>query len=276
MRIKKNYPDGTFIPTPARVCAIIQLCLSFSALLWFLSTPFLEELFDQKSNRLLFEKITQNKDFDQLPQATKALLQTGYDKMSAESHRPFRDKILDSLNFSKLPMYELAWIILAILIPILVLKKVEGAKEAVWLLPLITLGYVIHVWTHPIPKPSSEMLLFPKEDFLVSHYMETPLSDRIEEQQQQLMSAWHIYLVKEWAHEELSKEPSVFTTQLEKGEFAFNVARMERRIEDRSNRKKSQTPSPMTLIFYLIWNIVFAFVSTQAAVKIYNQSLHRF
>lgn len=267
MRIKKSYPEGTFIPTPARVCAIIQLCLSFSALLWFLSTPFLEQLFDQKSNKLLFEKITQNKQFEQLPITTKAALQQGYEKMNAESHRSFIDKIVDSFNFSKLPIYEFSWMLLAIVIPILVLKKVDGAKEAAWLLPLITLGYIIHVWSHPIQKAPSEALLFPKEDFLVSYYMETPLSDRIDEQQQQLLSAWQRYLVETWAHEEPSKELSTFSKQVEKGEFSFNVARMERRIEDRSGPNETRTPSPLTLLFYLIWNTLFASVIAFYRVK---------
>ena len=56
-RTKKIYPPGTFIPTPARVCAIIQLCVAFTVLIWNMATPFAGELFNVKSKMILYHDV---------------------------------------------------------------------------------------------------------------------------------------------------------------------------------------------------------------------------
>lgn len=249
MRKKKQYPEGTFISTPARICAILHLCLAFSALLWFMSTPYLGEMFENKSDKLLFSQVMESSRYGDLPLETRSRINKGHEELMERGQVTFIEKLMKSFDFRRMNVYEAGWVLLSIVLPILLLKKVEGATQAVWLLPLITLAYMVNVANYEKDSIGLEARLFPTEQKIRQEYLDEPFSDDMMEQRRQLIKGWKSYLATEWSRE----------GDAEAGEFAFNVARVEKRIEDRRrSRGKVEVASMLSLVVYLGWNFVFA------------------
>jgi hypothetical protein len=282
-RQSKIFPPGTFIPTSARVCAILQLCVAFSALLWNLSQPFAGELFRQKSRVLLyeeiighssstifsqerFERLERNKIwFEKLPEKRKINLLQGYQNTKKEIQQPFIDKAALALKLLlfDLPVFEQAWILFSILLAILLLKRVEGAHLAIWLLPLIAICYCIDNRLSGRTSSNEESSLFPSEKKIVQEYVKTTLSRNIFEQEKQLKEGWNLYLVREWLKQSPSKDPSAFKMQIEEAEFAFTIARIEKRLLDEQQEKRFFFPKKHSFILacYLFWNLFFAYIA---------------
>lgn len=278
-RQKKVFPPGTFIPMPARVCAIIQLCLAFTIILWNMSQPFAGELFTLKSKLVLFEdvmgigskqglsnekvaRLDRNAArFKELPLEDSASIVKGMQQVQGLLQRSFMDKMVGAgrILVYEIPLYEQLWLILSLIIPILLLKRVEGASQAVWLLPLLAALYAFdNRWNGQRPEPSQESLLFPTEEVLIASFMHEPLSANIFEQQEQLKQAWQSYLIKVWGNEEKSEDPVAALLQSEKGEFAFNIARANV-ISEQAIRKGAYPQEPLLLLgIYLSWNTLFA------------------
>lgn len=286
-REKKIYPPGTFIPMPARICCIIQLCIAFTVLFWNLSQPFVGELFHAKSKLVLFqdvmgvtanssqlspqkqERLIRNAErFSSLPEEQKEGINQGLQILHEQIQSSFLDKLFRSFQFIfQMPLFEKTWLILSFIIPIMLLKRVEGALQAVWLLPLLAALYAfdnrLHGYT---PHPSSDMRLFPTEEALVTKFMNEPLSDNVFEQQGQLQLAWKHYLVKEWTKEKIAADPEMIERQAEDGEFAFNLARLKFISQDLQEKDHSfgiiQEPLAI-LSLYIFWNILFASMASR-------------
>ena len=64
---KRHFPPGTFIPTRARVLAILQLCIAFSVICYNMGTPFLGEVFDVREQQSLYQSIMNNHLFPYPP-----------------------------------------------------------------------------------------------------------------------------------------------------------------------------------------------------------------
>lgn len=281
-RTKRTFPPGTFIPTPSRVCAIIQLCLAFTVLLWNLAEPFAGEIFTYKSQLLLYqdvmgipsaslppseekkERLTRNADrFHQLPKKTQQELQKGLRQVEKNLNRSFIDKLNRSLHilFYEMPTFEKAWLILSLIIPILLLKRVEGAALAVWLLPMVTACYAIDNRIQGLPNTqTAEEALYPSEKILVENYLPEPLNTNIFEQRDQLLKAWQLYLVTEWAGESPSSDPAILAKQAESGEYAFNTLRLQKMFS--SPRQHPPLLEPLWLLaLYFFWNVYFAYTA---------------
>lgn len=283
-RVKKVYPEGTFIPTPARVCAILQLCLAFSAFLWVASEPFVGEIFSVKSQLLYYqdamgipsrstsskeneERLERNSErFAALPPAEQANLQKGYDTLQEMLQRSFLEKLgrVYTLFFHYVPLYELGWILLAVTVSLLALKKVEGAAEAAWLLPLLVAAYAIDLRVQGRGEAlQGDERLFPTERELVADYLREPLDEDIFEQRKQLQSAWKKYLAVRWAKEEPAADPAALDRQAEEGEYRMTLARIEARAEktppDKLFDSAASSPSPFLLLVYFFWNVYFAY-----------------
>ena len=150
-RVRKEFPPGTFISTPARVMAILQLCVAFTLIAWHAGEPFLGDLFNIKSKLVVYQFVLGIKNeanaerFARLPAIQRQQIERNYNTLQKQYNLPFWDKLKRSFEiiFFGIPSFELAWILLSIIIPILLLKKVEGAVQAVWLLPLATLFFTI-------------------------------------------------------------------------------------------------------------------------------------
>jgi len=270
-RKKKFFPEGTFIPTFPRILSIIQLCLAFTAFLFAAGSPFLTHHFDIKSKILLYDYVlgntlpTTRAYFNELDHNQKERVMAGYAELNKAASSSFFKKLEESLNLIliKMPAFERAWILFAIVIPFLLLKKVEGAKQAVWILPLIALAYLANNQYQEMPKLSEEAMLYPEEEWLSEKYLNKNISTfPVLEQQSQLLKAWHHYLIEYYTKEQPSDEPAIFLEQISKGEFRFHLARIEKLdlLEEKEGFALKKQPFFLMLV-YCIWNIFFALVT---------------
>jgi hypothetical protein len=276
-RQKKIYPQGTFIPTPARICAIVQLCLAFSLFLWIASEPFVGEIFTLKSKQLFYQDVMGIPSKDNLSQEAvarlernseryKALskkqqyeLKQSYQSLQKQLQRSFWDKLTSmvALFVYRTSPYELAWIFFSIIVSIMLLKKVEGAAHAVWLLPVLVAVYAVDArWFNPKEQRSPDAALFPTENELVENYLDEKLNDDIFEQHNQLMKGWKKYLVVNWTQKEFSSEITSFENQVEEGEFNFTLARIETSNQQSNTKYQSAI---WLLVVYFFWNSYFAY-----------------
>lgn len=284
-RQKKYFPPETFIPTPARICAIIQLCLAFSVLLWNASEPFVGEIFTLKS-RLLFyqdvmgiqtaeqaspekaERLARNAErFKALPKKLKEKIAQNFQQIQKQLQRSFWDKLnsVVGLFASKISPYELAWIFFSIMISIMLLKRVEGASQAVWLLPLLVACYAVDARLFPAANENSfEAGLFPTENELIENYIQGPLSENVFEQQEQMLQGWKRYLIINWTGQAPSDDKVFFERQVEDGEFNFTLERLKLRGKQ-SNfltlAKSAPPPSYPLIMLYFFWNTYFAYTA---------------
>lgn len=276
-----QYPVETFIPTSARVCAIIQLCLALMIILWNISLPFMGEIFAFKSQMLFYQdamgiakstdsaerlaRLERNKSrFELLPLEEKVQLIQRYKELQHLVQRMFFSKLGRSVHILvyEIPFYEQLWLILSIVIPIMLLKRVEGACQAVWLLPLLTCAYAFN--NHRYGQPfaiSNEAKLFPTENALIYDYLDEPVDPHFFKQKDQLLRAWKVYLVKEWSAHQASDHYENLSQQAEEGEFAFNIARIKSLLPPSTiiaGKIHVQREGIWILAAYLFWNLFFA------------------
>lgn len=292
-RIKKEYPPGTFIPLPARLCAIIQLCLAFMIILWNASQPFMGEIFTYKSQMLIYQdvmgisKLSDSVDtitrrernqqrFEALSPAEKTQLTQYYRELLKLSQRTFIEKFGRSLHILafEIPFYEQLWLILSLILPILLLKRIEGAEQAIWLLPLLSCVYAFdnHRYGRYAP-PSAEAQLFPSEYVLMNEYLKQPLSSDLLEQKEQLLAAWRLYLIQEWTSP-LKGNLSIDQSS-EEGEFAFNIARIKSLPPPKNilaGKTQTNKESKFILALYLFWNLFFAATVFRISLLKYRDS----
>lgn len=289
-RIRKEFPPGTFIPKPARIMAILQLCIALTVLFENAGYPFMEELFSYKSEMLLYRVVMGNSDmstandqrsqqfkaylknnverFAALPTAQKERLIRNYNALQVNANRSFLEKLKSSLSIIvfEVPLWERTWIIFSILIAIFLLLRIEGAVIAVWILPLVVALYSLDNYWNGLPtKPNPGDILFPSEYTIVNSYLRQPIHGSITEQEALLRRGWQLYLIHEWAHQEPSQDLKTFSQQAEEGEFAFDLARLEASTSAPSFLSRpfqQQKPLPL-LALYLLWNIGFAWTIHQ-------------
>ncbi len=251
-RVRKNFPPGTFIPTPARVAAILQLCIAFTLLSWQATLPFMGDLFATKSQMLVYKHLMgASQQFATLPEKQRTQILSDYDQLQKQLETPFLAKVKKGLQgLYQLPLLEKGWILLALLTPILLLKKVEGAEPLVWLLPLLTLAYAVDNRLQGAPPAlTAEQRLFPSEELILNDYLKEPLKPSLAEQHEQLKRGWELYLVQNWG-----------------GDFAFTLARLEALKNEPSAPKKKQE-SLAFLALYLFWNLSFALIVQRSLKK---------
>lgn len=276
-RVKKNYPEGTFIPMPPRVAAIIQLCLAFTIILWHLATPFSTDFFSVKSNLILYqdvmgtapreglsqekkERLNRNEQyFAALPEEQREVILNGMKKTLQALQQSFSQKLRQSLSILafKISSFEQAWLLFSIVLAIMLLKRVEGARQAIWLLPILTMCYAVdNRWYGHSPTQPPDAKLFPSEKILIEQYYRKPLNDNIFKQQEQLQEAWKLYLVEAWTSPVHTDQD--FEQQAAQGEFAFNSARLIL-LASNSNQTFSYQKEPFSLLsIYIFWNVLFA------------------
>jgi hypothetical protein len=278
-RQKKYFAPGTFIPTPARIVAILQLCIAFTVILSSASYPFLGEIFHNKAQAMLYSDVMGNASaveavedkerllrnaqrFDALPEQERTQIQNEYHELQNSAKTSFLEKISRSISIlaAQLPAFKQAWIFFSVAIALLLLLRIEGAVYAAWLLPVIALAYAWDNNTHGMQQSlSEEERLFPTEAIILHDYLEEPLSNNILEQQEQLQHGWQLYLVDKWSKQKPSKDALVFKQQIEEGEFKFNVARIKaRKYENDVSVLFRQKEHVLTLLLYVLWNLFFA------------------
>lgn len=285
-RIHKTFPPGTFIPTSQRLMAIMQLCLAFSLLLWYVAQPFMGEYFTLRSRMLLYEYVMGTSDilknrvghenklerqaqrFSRLPESEQQLLKKDYQQLQLYAKRSTLKKIEDGFLtlIRDIPPFEQAWIFFSIIIAILILLKREGAKQIVWILPLLVIAYGVDNHLTGIPSSSSpDDSLFPTEEVIFHHYLAEPLASNLFEQKEQLEKGWKLYLIKNWSSDINENSNDL----MEEGEFNFTIARLNL-LHDQSRSEWlhsfHQKLGFFSLCLYFLWNGLFAFIITRKKV----------
>lgn len=277
-RRRKEFPPGTFIPPPQRLMAIGQLCIAFSLLLWYGVQPFMGEYFALRSRMLLYEYVMgtsellkkngqeeklerQANRFQLLPENQKNIVIQDYQLIQEYATRPPFQKMLDGLHLLilEIPPFEQAWIFFSITIAILILLKMEGAKSAAWLLPLIVVAYSIDNQVTGKISSSPDLKLFPTEEIIIKRYLAEPLPASPLEQKQHLEKGWKNYLIDQWSIDQEKDENQRF----EKAEFHFTLARLNvLHAQPRSEWLNTfhEKLSLVSLLFFLAWNVLFAWI----------------
>ncbi|ADI39064.1 hypothetical protein [Waddlia chondrophila] len=263
----RPFPPGTFVPTPLRVVSIIHLCIAFSALLFDLGYPFMGKLFEDKRLNSIYESvIAESALYQQLSFEKQTEIQAAHQALLNRMHQPFSTKFDHAMRILliELPPFQKAWIFFSIIIPILILMKIDGAHRAAWILPIITLVFIANQFTFPtVPEKWKENALFPTEQMLLDQYLGEPLANSISDQREQLLKGWHLYLIKEWSKEEPSQTESDFKRQLSKGLFAFNLARIDAIQQDSLFPSYLRNKEPFLLVMFLLWNLFFAWFANR-------------
>lgn len=258
-----------------RLFAILQLCLAFSMILWVFAAPFTTEHFNTHSSLLLYqtatgkghrfvpaEKLARHAErFAQLEAARQQSIMAAYERLEKRAQRPFSSKLADSFAalLLDLPVFIQAWIFLSVVISIMLLLGIEGAINAIWLLPVIILCYAVDNQVHGvIPPPSPDALRLPSEHYLMSRYKGPSLKD-----------AWELYLITEWASKVPESDPEAFRLQIEAGEHALTVARVEDLMKSQSLNRMTSSGTKKPLFFLcglVVWNLVVA-IAAQKRTK---------
>ena len=267
---KRCFPSGTFIATPLRVIVIIQLCIAFTLLVSYAGYPFMGELFEIKSGKILYEAVMGKGDtavaahFSKLPYQERRIIEEEYGILQQRSQKSVGEKLNRSIKIliSEIPPFEKAWLTFSIVISILLLLRIEGAATAAWILPLIVVVYSVDNTIYGYSGiHSKEAALFPTEQQIVEKYLKEPLNPNILDQKEQLLRGWRYYLIREWATEIPSKNDEVFQNQAKKGEFHFNLARISALTSEPYPTDRivfHPKVSPVILLSYLVWNLFFA------------------
>jgi hypothetical protein len=183
--------------------------------------------------------------------------------------RTFVDKLLsEPAQFGGLSPYEAVWMALGVIVPILLLKKVEGAVQAAWLLPLVVALYAIDtkVWG-PENKGPADAALFPTEAELLVQEGGAGVDLDPFEQRELLLRGWQKYLAEKWAGGVLTGSAEQLVRLAEEGEFHFNVARLgllaEKGDLSRVLSPRGASPGLPVLVLYFFWNVYFAYTVTR-------------
>jgi hypothetical protein len=242
-----------------KVLIICHLCFAFSYLMWLLIQPAVKEIVSQKSQSALYNLVMEREALVRLlPEEDQFLL--------AESGELLQNKVSPSLLhdmgrllFVDTPPFALAWLFFSLAICLLLLLRIEGAAFCAWLLPLLVVGYAYFLCMTP---QRSKESLFPSEEYVLNAI--TPSEKEALGRRESLLLGWHRYLVREWAHEIPASEEPLFQEQLDRGLFAFNVARLKWILEGKGDEIVlagfTTPPSLPRLGCYFIWNLLFAWL----------------
>jgi hypothetical protein len=292
---KKKLPDHLFAPKPIRIFAIVQLCIAFIVLCWLGIAPFLQNYFSTQTQILLINSITGTREgaqgelkeqiyrnqerFKQLPTEEQSEIISYSRSLKQQGSYSFyrtAKSVLDILILKISPFVQ-AWLFFSITISILILLRIEGATQSALIIPLTLVIYGLFVLLRPPQpeKPSNESSLFPTEKRVIEHYLKEPLSQRIMEQQKQLLRGWQRYVVEEWAHESPSQNEEIFKQQVEKGEFVFALARLNAQKKDYVLNKEPIRTPPTSLLLIILgigWSSVFAWGVNRKKAKLVDLS----
>jgi len=242
-----------------KIFLIVHFCLALSYLCWLFVQPYAKNVLLKKSELSLYQMVMEReKLFEQLSPEDQATLIQGYATALQKKPHAWTEEIKQVLLDT--PPFALAWLFFSLVICLLLFFQIEGAVFSVWLLPCIVLIYAYFLYETPkIHKES----LFPAEEYVLTTYMKT-VENKAMGERERLLLAWHRYLVVEWAHEPLSEDSKVFQEQLDKGLFAFNVARLKWILQGKGDEVIlsgfTTPPSLLGVSCYFIWNLCFAWI----------------
>lgn len=165
---------------------IAHLCIAFSLLCWYGGHPFLHDLFDVRWQLKALEQVEPH--LAELPEEQRETVLTLASSLNAQLEEPFFEKCRRAMKLLllDLPPFMRMWLFLSILLPILLLLKYEGARPALWLLPIAATVLALNAKSPPAP-------FLPSETALLEHY-----GNPQDTSWDSLKTAWENYLAKEW------------------------------------------------------------------------------
>lgn len=262
-----------------RFLIILQLCFAFSVIFWYSTQPFMGEYFTLRSRMLLYEYVMGNSDilknqrdaekklnrnaerFEQLNPEKQKAINEGYQKLQSYAQRPAWIKIVDGIKvlILKVPPFQLGWAVLAIVIGVLLLLNRSEARQAAWILPLITLIYAFdNACFGKPPTAGLDASLFPSEQVIMQENLpfQSPMN------MDQLQQGWNNYLLKNWSS---SPKPD-----LEDAEFNFTIARLMLLYKEEPNLwldALKQKSNILLLGIYFLWNLFFAWQMKESHLR---------
>lgn len=275
------------LPKSVKVAAILQLCIAFTLLLWFLLTPFLLPYYEARSDLLLIEasqgetkelelidpvfatslkerRSLQNSLFKNLSLPEKrSVLALDHEKRVLLKET-FLEKSQRALLFlMKAPFISYLFLFLSIMTPIalLLLKPIGRAA----LLPLLITTFFFTLFHYNLID-SKKSALIPSEKELIDH----PLKGSYIEQKNALEIAFQDYLIKNYLNETPSESAKIREAQLAKSEFFF----LQKRVKELSKEVKNpfwSGFSPLTHIFLLIWELFFTLFAWSRTRRVKSQ-----
>jgi len=277
-RSRKEIPEWIFIPKTARIASILQLCIAFTCFLWIASQPFMGDLFALKSEMTVFETLfgtrkaqtsieeEKLKSFQEMytlmSSEKKAALNRYYEQLQTKSSVSMLSKLKQSLFlFWDASPLVLGLMLFSTAIPIMLLKRVDGAKAICWSLPVLA-------FTASMDMPKQEhntveQMLVPSEKDLLDNFGSGPLSGSILDQHQQLQQAWQKFLIVMWGKETPSSDEVVFAKQTLKGEFAFIHARAIAKIDVKIKLPSEEKAAIPFLHIYAVWLLIFSWIASR-------------
>ncbi|MFN0064822.1 MAG: hypothetical protein ACKVOH_01160 [Chlamydiales bacterium] len=235
-----------------KVLVILQLCFAFGYFFWLAFQPILRPLTAKKAAEILLESLVEDEiRFSTLDEGAQLKIMKGYENVKKGNFRPLT-------SMFRLNPFGVAWAILSLVVCFLLLFHIEGAPIACWVLPLSVLAYGLCLGRAPPPLQGESV--FPKEAYVTDMYISP--TEEFKNKQLRLQEGWHRYLVAEWAHKEMSNDPTVRAEQIAEGVFRFNVQRanflLDKRGEDAIVAYLFFHPTLIQLCLYLGWNLFFA------------------
>lgn len=252
------YYADTMLSRKKKILIIIHLIFAFTYLSWLFMKPYAMQIVTRKSEKSLYEMVMAREAlFQKLSTQEQLAIKQGRELRQT----PSLSHQLHRLFFVETPPFALAWIFFSLLISLFLLLGIEGATKTAWILPLLALGYGYFLYSTP---PKQREGLFPEESYVRTYYLTT---EKGKNDRQQLMKAWHRYVITEWALENPEEDPPLFEEQLERGLFAFNIARLKWIQEGKGDEVVtagfSTPPSQFRIFAYLLWNLIFAWLVTR-------------
>lgn len=214
-----------------RFFCIAQLCLAFSLICWQAGYPYMGRVFDFRWELGLYEYVIANERFGDLQEDKKSLILNKLKLLKQEENKGGEGL---KRFFTVVPLLETFWMGLAVILPFMALKRRDGIKNAIWLLPLVAGAYIVENvnWGRE-RAPLADSVLFPREG---------DLGNFSTWDKEGLEGAWTDYLARVWGEGDK-----------ELGAFNFTVARLEKRpvaVKESGNIRESN----LLLMFYVVWN----------------------
>lgn len=244
-----------------KVILLFHLIFAFSYLFWLGSKPILKEVFLQREEEYLFTSVVGKNDFfHHLPLDQQEKIEREYEEITYREGFLYFSALIHVL-FKETSIFGLAWVTASVAIPLCLFFRVKRARKTSFLLPILVLFYTFSL----SPKASlREGERFPIEKELLSTYLDKPIHFAFRDKKKQLLRAWHCYLVKEYAKELPKEDEDAFKEQVERGLFAFNIARIENLLEKQGKDDTVETlfgpPSLFSCFLFLVWNSLVALV----------------
>jgi len=238
---------------------IIQLCFAFIMLVWYAFFPFMGELYHFRSRLFLAqtvqgdeallsyvleneqektrEKLQLNASlFQKLPGFEQDHVADDIRHYQSKLKMPFWTKIRASFEIIlwKLPLFKRAWMFFALLISLLILYRIEGGVAAVWILPFLSLCFLLNHHFLESWQQEPDAFLYPNIE------------------RENFQEKWEEYLVQNWSP----------TGNRDEGEFYFNLAKLKamRTAPSYQSAYQFHGREPLgLLILYFTWNLLFAY-----------------